>query len=191
MCKNNNKKFIHFLFQSESDAHLFNCILDQLENVFNEPVIAEWVRYQLHWYTKKANHYRFLAHAHIVLSVGLSLFTTALIGIMTDTNRIYFQISSAVFTLIISYLSFKRPSEQWIRYRTACEQLKMETIKFIYSLKDEQSGSVQEKGMKFISDINAILSDELANWSALRLESIKEALKKSESSSEQSLSANS
>lgn len=184
MCKNHNQKFVHFVFQSESDAQLFNCILDQLINEFNQPVIAEWVRYQLHWYTKKANHYRLLTHAQILLSVGLSLFTTALIGTMTDSNKVYFQIGSAIFTLIISYLSFKRPGEQWIRYRSACERLKMETIRFICSLNKEQPEYIQEKSIQFIECINTILSNELDSWSSLRLGSIKETLENLDSSLE-------
>lgn len=84
-------------------------------------------------------------------------------------------IINAISIIVLGILTSMRCTEQWIRYRTICEKLKLYTIEYLHEtqqLSDERDR--QGKGILFLESINQLIGDELDEWSKLELKRITE-----------------
>lgn len=161
-----SEKYENSLYQS------FEPYFDEL----GEPLIKQWLMYQLKWYGNRAWTYRLYSRIHTGLSLaGPALASIGMLSLDVVWIKCLIMIINAISIIVLGILTSMRCTEQWIRYRTICEKLKLYTIEYLHEtqqLSDERDR--QGKGILFLESINQLIGDELDEWSKLELKRITE-----------------
>lgn len=152
-----------------------------------EPLIERWVMYQLTWYNKKANQYRFFSRAQTALSLVSPILTS--LGVTygeIEWVKPIIIVLGGILTILIGLLCSMRCAEQWIRYRSVCENLKGLTIDYLYKCKGKSDDELLESSLGFLDEIRKIIGKELEEWSKLQLDELQKRVEDEQSTNAKS-----
>ena len=146
-----------------------------IESSLPDGIIKSRVLYLLKWYRKKAQRYKFLTYAgtsaSILLPAVLALLNSQVLTQCLPVNcvkrlQIILPILSSACAAFYAFLQCK---DNWIRYRTAVEQIKLETVCYIAQFRSERplDASAEEA---FLKTIEGICASEFAEWRRNRKE---------------------
>lgn len=166
-------------WKKQNEEKLFQTFRYQFHDL-DQPLIRNWVFYQLTWYGKRANTYRRYSRIHTALSLASP--ALASLGLSSSENnclRSPLLVLNAILIVAIGVLTSMRCTEQWIRYRTVCENLRRLTVEYLHnaqflSTDDEK----REASSCFLATIDNVIGKELDEWSKLELQHLRDTLGK-------------
>lgn len=150
-------------------------LFSDIESSLPDGIVKNRVIYLLKWYRKKAQLYKFLTYAgtsaSIMLPAALALLNSLPLGPCLTYNcvkklQIILPILSSAGAAFYAFLQCK---DNWIRYRTAVEQIKMEAVGYIVRCGDDPPAADSD-GQAFLERIEEISTAEFAEWRRNRLE---------------------
>lgn len=149
-------------------------------------IVRSRVLYLLKWYRKKAQRYKLLTYigtsASILLPAALTLLNSQVlnqclpVGCVRKLQVILPILSSAG----AAFYAFLQCKDNWIRYRTAVEQIKQETIYYIARHGNEYP--IDSSAMDaFLRTIEDICASEFTEWRRNRIDTTMEQMEKNDS----------
>lgn len=154
---------------------LENDLFNIIETGLPDGVVKARVLYLLKWYRKRAQQYKFFTYvgtsASILLPAVLVLLNSqALNRWLSDACVNNLQIILPVLSSAgAAFYAFFQCKDNWIRYRTAIEQIKRETVCYIAQHENDSSVNISVE-VAFLKTIEGICASELAEWRRNRME---------------------
>lgn len=164
---------------------LENKLFYKISSDLPDGIVKSRVLYLLKWYRKKAQRYKFLTYAGTSASILLPA-TLALLNSKVFDQCLpdgYVQNLQVILPILCSagaaLYAFLQCKDNWIRYRTAVEQIKQETICYIAQHKNENpiDSSAENTFLKTIEDI---CSSEFTEWRRNRIDTTIERKEKND-----------
>lgn len=150
-------------------------LFSDIEVGLPDGIVKNRVLYLLKWYRKKAQLYKFLTYAgtasSIVLPAVLALLNSLPLGLCLPYNcvrklQVILPVLSSAGAAFYAFLQCK---DNWIRYRTAVEQIKLETVSYIARRGNDPSATASDEQV-FLEQIEKISTAEFAEWRRNRIE---------------------
>ena len=173
ICKKRVKKGLSPCF--EESFIKFICL--QVTN----PLLSRRLQYLLTWYNAKAtdnkNGYNFFRTFSYILPCTIT-FLSVVFSVVDNTfvskcGYLVTAFISALITFINHRMDHRRYYENWVRYRSAAEEIKKESILFLSQCDSYECENTVEREKLFIEKIEEIANWETDNWKALLEDSNK------------------
>lgn len=160
---------------SMTNTSLENRLFYDLEHSMRDGIVKDRVFYLLKWYQKKAEWYKVLTYIATALSILFPAVLT-LLNIPALSNCFpegFAECLRGTLPVVNSigagFYAFLQSRSNWIRYRTAAEQIKRETVQYLAL---HGAGTVRDIGAeeKFLNKIEEICALEFSEWQHIRAE---------------------
>lgn len=173
-------------WKRKNEESLFQTLRYQFHDL-DQPLIKNWIFYQLTWYGKRANTYRLYSRIHTALSLtSPALASLSLSSSQNSCVRNLLLVLNAILIVAIGVLASMRCTEQWIRYRTVCENLKRLTVEFLHNAEVlSTDDKKREASSNFLATIDSIIGKELDEWSKLELQRLRDTYEKDNQSNKE------
>lgn len=120
----------------------------------------------MEWYNKKSALYKRLHNVSQVALIILSAITPVLILLQDWDFKSFAIVTSTAVSAIVALAAKFKIYETWIGYRGATEAMRREYS--LYSCSAGNYHDVDDKDRLFIENIEKIITDEHAEWTALK-----------------------
>lgn len=158
----------------ESEEQAF---LQQLAEEIDDPIIKLRLNYLFQWYTQKAQHnkrlYNFTRFFTYLIPCVVTIVGIVAVSIEGVWGLYVTTILSTMLIGINHMIDHFRFYENWVRYRSAAEQLKRHTELFVNGCEPYKKACEEENREAFVLNVESIAAAELLSWENLQSESFQ------------------
>jgi len=130
-----------------------------------EQYMTEWVDNQIEWYDKEStsnqNWYKTIRTLVIIVSVLIPLFA-GFLNEKTLWMKFAIGAAGALVAILESILTLRKYKDNWIQYRSTCENLQRE--KRFFLTESGRYENIETPFKLFVKTVETITSDENVKW---------------------------
>lgn len=141
--------------------------IPQLLQGINDEQLRLDLAHRLYTYAKRALFYKHCYH----LLTWITIIAPAIVSIINvipnsdqDLIKVAVTIASAITTVSAGILGTAKVHDHWTSYRSACEELKVETISYIEGAEPYAEFDESKRKKAFIDNMKAICKRETSRW---------------------------